>query len=276
MAMTVPLAIGYSFAVFESSPRPREGGLRRWALWLIRPEGGRFALAAFSVLTMATAVALSRSRSGLASLAIASLVMTVSAWTWAGGRLRFLAGLYLTGLIAGSVAWAGLGTILDRFALSATDLPGRVLAWRDALRILGDFPWTGVGIGAFGPAMLQYQSVNRGAIFYQAHNDYLEVLVEGGVLVATPIAVAAAIFLSRVWRRSREPEPDPRRYWIRMGALGGLAGIAAQSVVEFSLQMPGNAMLFVVIAALAAHRTPPAPTRHGSPRERHAVSRIEV
>jgi hypothetical protein len=43
------------------------------------------------------------------------------------------------------------------------------------------------------------------------------------------------------------------RYWIRFGAATGLAAVAIQSGVEFSLQMPGNAVLFVVLCAIALH-----------------------
>ncbi len=48
------------------------------------------------------------------------------------------------------------------------------------------------------------------------------------------------------------------RYWIRFGAATGLAAIAIQSAVEFSLQMPGNAVLFVVLCAIALHERVPA------------------
>ncbi len=43
-------------------------------------------------------------------------------------------------------------------------------------------------------------------------------------------------------------------WWIRMGAVTGLLAIAFQSTVEFSLQMPGNAALFAVIAGLGHSR----------------------
>ena len=46
-------------------------------------------------------------------------------------------------------------------------------------------------------------------------------------------------------RRFRAGEDDTRGYWIRVGAAVGLTAIAVQSIVEFSLQMPGNAALFV-------------------------------
>ena len=38
-----------------------------------------------------------------------------------------------------------------------------------------------------------------------------------------------------------------------MGAVIGLLAIAFRSVGEFSLQMPGNAALFAVVAGLAIH-----------------------
>jgi hypothetical protein len=36
--------------------------------------------------------------------------------------------------------------------------------------------------------------------------------------------------------------------------VAGLAAIATQSVVDFSLQMPGNRVLFVLLLAIALHR----------------------
>ena len=43
--------------------------------------------------------------------------------------------------------------------------------------------------------------------------------------------------------------------------MGGLVGIGVQSLVEFSLQLPGNGVLFVVLLALAVHR-PARPPAH--------------
>jgi hypothetical protein len=39
-----------------------------------------------------------------------------------------------------------------------------------------------------------------------------------------------------------------------MGAVTGIMAMALQETVDFSLQMPGNAVLFTVLAAIAAHR----------------------
>ena len=54
-------------------------------------------------------------------------------------------------------------------------------------------------------------------------------------------------------------------WWIRIGAVAGLFAIALQSTVEFSLQMPGNAAMFAVVAALAIHDGRRQHTAHDSP-----------
>lgn len=45
-------------------------------------------------------------------------------------------------------------------------------------------------------------------------------------------------------------------YWIRAGAVTGLVAIGLQEIGEYSLQMPGNTALFVVLMAMAAGKAP--------------------
>ena len=257
MVMLAPLAIGYSFAVFRTSPRPRRRTAGAWLTWLMRPEASRFGLSAFAVFTMVASVVLSGSRSGLASLAAAIIVIGVIVVMRERGSVRGLAAVYLTVLVAAAILWVGVGTTIERFALVGEDLPHRWNAWRDTVRVIADFPMFGVGGGAFADVMMQYQSFGRTTFYREAHNDYLEFLAEGGLLVAIPAVIALVLFVRLVLRRLREDDDDPVRPWLRLGAVGGLAGIAMQSLVEFSLQMPGNAVLFVVLAAIATHSVRP-------------------
>ena len=92
--------------------------------------------------------------------------------------------------------------------------------------------------------------------FAEAHNEYLQLAAEGGVLVCVPIVAALVVFVAGVRRRFREAPKDGTTYWLRVGAVIGLLCIALQSLVEFSLQMPGNAVLFALLAAIAIHRSP--------------------
>jgi hypothetical protein len=43
-------------------------------------------------------------------------------------------------------------------------------------------------------------------------------------------------------------------YWIRAGAVCGLAGVAAQSVWDTGLTAPANAFLAAITAAIVVHR----------------------
>jgi O-antigen ligase len=109
--------------------------------------------------------------------------------------------------------------------------------------------------------MLVYQSSDRRLMFAQAHNDYLQLAAEGGLLVALPAIVLVLVVAGTVRRRLTADGDDVVRAWCRAGSVAGLAGIGAQSLVEFSLQMPGNMILFVLLLSIALHRPP---------RERHA------
>ena len=143
-----------------------------------------------------------------------------------------------------AMKWTPQNTIKSAF--------GRLAIWRDALTIFRDFPITGTGLNTFGAATLVYQTANRNMHFQEAHNEYLQLLAEGGLLLAIPIVMAIAALVRGIVRRFQSSD-DPEVYWLRVGAVGGLVAIALQSLVEFSLQMPGNAALFVVLLAIALH-----------------------
>ena len=84
-------------------------------------------------------------------------------------------------------------------------------AWRDTLRIIADFPWFGTG-----PGQLRHRpcSCTRPAtatsIYMQAHNDYLQMLAEGGLLVAVPVAIAIVAIVPSAIRRRLRGRLEPR------------------------------------------------------------------
>jgi len=162
---------------------------------------------------------------------------------------------YALMLLFAAVAWAGVDRTLGRFAqTSDEDLAGRLNAWRDTARIVHDFPAFGTGLNTYGTAMLVYQTGDRTRMYREAHNDYLQLVAEGGLLLTVPIALAIGLVVRDIRRRFREGADPPMTRWIRVGAVASLAGIAAQSLVDFSLQMPGNAVLFSLVAAIALHK----------------------
>jgi len=134
--------------------------------------------------------------------------------------------------------------------------------WRDAWDVIQAFPLSGTGLNTFGDSMLFYQERNAGFHMAQAHNDYVQLAAEGGLLVVVPAVVAAVLLARAIAANLRAARPESRGFWIRAGAAIGLAAIAIQEVAEFSLQIPVNALLFATLVSVAlapvAPRTPSA------------------
>ena len=156
-----------------------------------------------------------------------------------------------------AVGWVGFDVVGEEFAIvSWSDMGGRVPIWLDTGRIVRDFPITGTGLNTYGIAMLAYQTGQPDVHVVEAHNDYLQLAAEGGVLLGLPVLIAVAVYVRQVRARFREAAGGLRTHWLRVGAVAGLLALAVQSLVDFSLQMPGNAVLFALLMAIAVHSAP--------------------
>jgi hypothetical protein len=258
MLMAIPLAIGYLCGLLESAPERTRSDWRTRLLWLSSPEGGKMTLVGFAIIVMTLSLVMSMSRSGMACLAVAAvLVGSRLLFSLRSHGARMAAAALFVMLIAVPALWLGLGDTVERFSSdSVGSIETRLRAWRDTRTIIGDFPLAGTGLNTFGTATVVYQTGSRGVHFQESHNDYLQLLAEGGILMGIPILIAGLLFIRAVWRRFRSEEDDRITSWIRFGAATGVLAIALQSLVEFSLQMPGNAAFFVVLLAIAMHQSP--------------------
>jgi O-antigen ligase len=226
-------------------------------LWLSSPDASKAVLAGFAVILIGLALMLTLSRSGIFSLAVALIVCGytgVRRQRGALARSAVFACLMLSSLLV--VVWAGVDAIAARFsAVDTVALGGRLPIWQAGARMLEDFWLTGSGLNTFGVATLFYPAVVPGHHLREAHNEYLQLAVEGGVLLAVPALAAIIAFVVAVRRRFAAMEGSS--YWLRLGAVAGVTAIAVQSLVEFSLQIPGNAALFTTLCALALRRSAP-------------------
>jgi O-antigen ligase/polysaccharide polymerase Wzy-like membrane protein len=256
MVMVMPLAAGYAAGLAERGLRGVRATWRDRFLWLSSRDGGRVQLIGFALLLMGVSLTLTRSRSGLAAFLVAMFLFTIVAARRSGSvKLAALTSVGLAVFAAVVVFWAGVN-LQQRFGSTNEAVALRRNVWHDAARVVSAFPLTGSGLNTFGTAMFEYQTSFPDQHVQEAHNDYLQLAAEGGLLLGIPLVAALLLFVRAIARRFRAGEDDTRGYWIRTGAVAGLVAIAVQSIVEFSLQMPGNAALFVVLAAIALHRAP--------------------
>jgi len=248
MVMALPLVIGYLLARFDV--RRRDGRLNvetafdATGVWT-----------AVAVCAMAAVLAVTLSRSGLvAGVAGAASILVLGGRRMEGpGRAGLVAGIAGIALVA--AAYANFSALMFRVGETMDNgLGGRREIWTLTWQMIRDFPIAGVGVGSFARAMTVYQPPHLFA-FNHAHNEYLQLAVEGGILMGIPalcaIAAAAASVASQL-RWDRTPT-----FWIRAGAASALAAIAVQSVWETGLRMPANAVLCALCAAIAMHGSAP-------------------
>jgi O-antigen ligase len=263
--MACPLVFGYLVA------RAPVGGISEQfsqkIAFALKQLGSMRAWLVSSVCLMTLAVLLSTSRSGIAGL-IAGL--TLSVWLTRSRRREDESGLQIRRwtlfqgvvLLLVILSFANFGSLATRFDQTIGVGPGgRAAIWRVTSRMIQDFPLTGTGAGTFMRAILAYDPPNPGYSTTSAHNHYLQLAAEGGVLLLIPIAAVVTSFVLRV-RRSLHEDASSTRL-IRAGAISGLFAVMVQNIWETGLLMPANAMLFAVLAAIAVHvsRAPAHPIR---------------
>jgi len=256
MLLALPVGVGYFASLVAKGMVGVKPGWRTRIIWFSTPDASRAVLTGFGILVMGLALTITLSRSGITCFLLAMMLSGFNVLrhqtTTTKGRLL---STYLAVVFVAAIAWAGIDAIGARFADVDWKLGGRTGVWEDAWRIHQSFPRFGTGLNTYGSATLLLQQYEKSVAHYvEAHNDYLQLLVEGGWLVAVPVLVLIWLFAWEVRRRFREGRDDRTGYWIRLGAVTGIVAIAFQEIVEFSLQMPGNAALFTVLCAIVLRR----------------------
>lgn len=171
-----------------------------------------------------------------------------------GWRARsVVAGIAIVGLTAG--AWLLSDTrVAERFQSYVERVEGgqvmatRVIVWQSATPMLRDFALAGSGFGTFREVFAYYIPRGSHRRWAQAHNDYLECVIEGGVVAGLLLLWLAWGYGSRVLRAQRSSAQESLG---RLGLLLGIAALSLHAFVDFNHQMPANALLFVALCAMA-------------------------
>ncbi|MCY7345889.1 MAG: O-antigen ligase family protein [Pyrinomonadaceae bacterium] len=165
----------------------------------------------------------------------------------------FSGGLVLILALFGSVLMLGGDESLLRgigLGNHADVSSGRIHFWQTALLIFRDYPIFGVGLDAFGVAFTSYDTWNGTFRVEQAHNDYLQILADAGILGFGCVAAFIFLLFKQGWRTVAESSSQFRRA-TAIGALAGCTGILIHSFFDFPLRTPGNAFFFLILTVLA-------------------------
>ena len=249
LIMAIPTTFGYLIARLEAN-RSADGVIRSLR-GIVQVFDRRAALLLLSGSIMTLAAIVSSSRSALLGLGGALVLVWGLARRELDRQRRRWLTAYAVVVALAVLAWTNIEAIIHRFDQAVTGSSGRLEIWRETMPLVGDFWLTGTGAGTYSLAMRVYQQADRTVSFNQAHNHYLQVIAEGGLLLAVPTLLALIAFARLA--RMRIASEHHSVYWIRVGALGGLLAVAVQSLWETGLRMPANAVLAAVLAAIVVH-----------------------
>jgi O-antigen ligase len=112
-------------------------------------------------------------------------------------------------------------------------------------------PLLGWGLGTFPIVYPQFRSFYSMFFVNEAHNDYLQLLVEIG-LAGFSIAVWFMIVVFRAAKGKLKNWTETARGAVTVASLVGILGILMHSFLDFNLQIPANAALFYVLCGIAA------------------------
>ena len=220
----------------------------------------------FAVTLMGVALVMTNSRGGIISFVaeLFFLVVVSSAGSKRTSRSmdrnerafavmkRLALALAMVVVLMGGVIFLGGASVFTRFlgTVNAEDpTTGRTHFWAVSFDIIKHHPIVGAGMGAYSVLYPRYDSRNGLFRLEQAHNDYLQVLADGG-LIGGALGLFFVIVLFRVGFARRETRDDFRR-GVSTGALAGCFAVLVHSFFDFTLHTTSNALLFLILAGLA-------------------------
>jgi len=191
-----------------------------------------------------------------ASMIIAGLLgLALSRHATRGTVILLVSLIVIDVFIVGS--WFGLEKLANRIEQTALlhtaneaseSVEARAEPAKYGIDLISDYPLFGAGPGSWYVAFPRYRGGDLSAFFDYAHNDFVQFTAEsgliGGAILVVIVGWSLAIALIAQFRRR-----DPLMRGFSFASIMGVTSILIHSSVDFNLQIPANAMLFMVLLA---------------------------
>jgi O-antigen ligase len=265
MEICLSVGVGLMFARMHGSDDARTPSWRSQLVSLLKFVLSRKMWVRLMLVVMVIALVLSHSRAGNAAFFM-SLLLVGGVTMLRSPRLRrtafwLVASLVVVdSLIIGQ--WVGMDKVVSRLQgtvvseqerqarqFSEESLEARTVSARWSLAAVKERPWLGFGGGNYYTVFPRFKQSEWYGYFDHTHNDYVEIAVDTGWVGLGLLATVVLLTLWRVARLYGQHQPRLNRGMAFAVAMALLC-IIIHSFVDFNLQIPANALTFVVVLSL--------------------------
>jgi putative inorganic carbon (HCO3(-)) transporter len=247
LGMILPLILSLFFVNLRFLERSRS--LRERFLSLV-DERKRIIFYFTAAVLLGVGIILTGSRGG-----VSTMILSITVFGLFSAYLRFSINVQrklkiIFTIILVAVLLIGVHNTVERFMKTQLEKEGRFnTRWPGTITMVSDFPFFGTGFGTFRYSYYLYD--HEGGISWttHAHNDYLEVFSDGGMaggILFLSLIGMIMVSIYRMWWKRRHPEVK----MLGLGIIVSFFAVLFHSVFDFSLRIPANAFIFVLILAL--------------------------
>ena len=246
LEMIIPLTLAALFLkidLFESS-----SGFREKLILTFNKDKG-FLISLILVVMFSVSIILTGSRAGIITLVTTLIIFSLLMFYLTRSKILRKKIRVILITIALVTLYVGIKNTSDKFMSTNIDSGGRFLRWPNSIGMFKDFPLFGTGFGTYKYSFLLYDTDLGGKWSTNAHNEYIETLTDGGIIGSTlgMIILCFLIFaIYKMWKVRRHPR-------IRLFGIGILSSIYAalfHSFFDYSLRIPSNSFVFILILGL--------------------------
>ena len=246
MCLSIGLGVLVGSLTGEAS-RTWKQFFRNIIAWVLSPKMRlRLALA-----VMVIALVLSRSRMGNSAFFISMLVTGGIALVLSKRAPRSMVILIATLVVIDIFivgAYFGVQKVVDRIEQTQMESErGEVVL---SLDVWKDYPVFGSGLGTFRVVFPHYRGPDLVGFYTHAHNDYIEFACETGIVGLALLGLIVLMSFIAALRAQYE-RGDPLLRGISFGSMMGIIALMIHSTVDFNLQIPANALTFMLLLAFA-------------------------
>jgi O-antigen ligase len=246
-----PLALGL-FLFYRPRTRGDESLRERFVSFFSMPGIHLHLFLGLAAVITCLSVFVSLCRGGMLSLLFAGFVFLFLYNLKFPKKSRGTLILFIV-LVWAAISWFGWGTIIAEFNHSFDEsgrfTDGRLTLWSDTWRMIRDFPLVGSGFATFLPLYPSYKTIDDALIYAHAHNDYLELLTDGGLVGFALGAWFVLAVLGHGWKMVRLRN-DHYSVLLGIGALAAIMALAAHSVTDFNLHNGAVGFYFSFVCGL--------------------------